>query len=52
MDGVIFGILNSSAFGGENSLLKALLLEIGPGSAVELFIPARFKASRPCRMNN
>ena len=28
-------------------LLKALLLEIGLGSAVELFISARFKSWRP-----
>ena len=33
----IFGIVNPSASGGENSLLKAVLLEIGPGSAFELF---------------
>ena len=33
-------------------LLRAVLLEIGLGSAGELFIPARFKSWRPCRMSN
>jgi len=37
---VIFGILNPSGSGGEYSLLKAVLLEICPGSSVELFISA------------